>query len=459
MHHLTEPEAEVPRVTPRHSHAAWVAATLGLCTSLVLFYPGFMSPDSVDQWMQVRAGAYTSTRPPMMAFIWSLTDKFIPGPGGLFVLHSTLLWFALGWLGRELFVGSRAQVAFVLLIGLWPPVFGTAAHLWKDMPMATFALLGMSALMRSTYRKETTLAWSVLALAFFTMACAYRYNALPLVLPFLATIAIQNGIHGMAKRTFAVAVMIAVVAVSASLPQHHPAVTKRDVWPVTALWDLAAVSVVRDRMLIPDDWRTPELSVDDLRKYFRPWSNTTIFDSGKLFISLYSDPTPEQSRSLRRAWLDLWVETPLEIAWHRLRLSALLFGFMPQQVPLELKLWLQDSTLPDASLVSSPTSAFREGGRKALLALAVTPMFAGWLYLVLLLVLAGLGRRREQHVLFWPTILSVGLYCLPLLLLAPSAEFRYLIWPVVAALIVLALFLTKTRKPTASQVPAVSAPP
>jgi len=76
------------------------------------------------------------------------------------------------------------------------------------------------------------------------------------------------------------------------------------------------------------------------------------------------------------------------------------------------------------------------------MSLAATPVFAGWMYLLLAFatavvagMLAARGRPLPQAGLALAVALSCLAYSLPLTLVAGSVEFRYLAWPVLAALL------------------------
>ena len=64
-------------------------------------------------------------------------------------------------------------------------------------------------------------------------------------------------------------------------------------------------------------------------------------------------------------------------------------------------------------------------------------MFSLWPYLLLAVLATAL--RRSAAPLAATLLASAALFCAPLLLAAPSAEFRYLLWPVFACLVVAAL--------------------
>ncbi|MBX3726468.1 MAG: hypothetical protein KF823_11210 [Xanthomonadales bacterium] len=427
------------------SAAAWLAAALGAAAFLAVFWPGFMSPDSAEQLDQARTGAWTSVHPPAMAWSWALTDRLLPGPAGLFLVHTLLLWGALAWLSTGLFRRPAAQITFVLVLGLSPPVLATAMHLWKDVPMAAFAVLALAALVHAGHRPSGRSRLGLLALALLALvlACAWRHNAIALVPPLGWYVAVLAGVTGPVRRALAALALTAVVALAAALPNRHPAVAQRAVWPVIAVWDLAAVSIAEDEMRIPADWRHPDLQVATLAAAFTPWSNTPIFDTGQLLISLYQPPDPARLASLRSAWLATWLDHPAAMAGHRLRLARLLFGLAPAARPVGLVLspgMVQPGHGPPAHL---PDNRLRDRIVRGLARLAATPVFALWPY-ALVALLATLARRR-RHPLAWPLLASAGLFCAPLLLAAPSAEFRYLLWPVLACLVVAVLPATGPR--------------
>lgn len=431
--------------------SAWLAAAAGVTLVLAVFWPGFMSPDSAEQLDQARTGAWTSVHPPAMAFTWALAERVLPGPGGLFVLHTALLWGALAWLASGLFRRAPARVAFVLLLGLAPPVLATSMHLWKDVPMAAFALLALAALVQAGHRppgrsRVVLLALAALALA---LACAWRHNAIALVPPLAWWLAVQAGIAGRWRRLAAAAVLTGVVAMLAALPARHPSVAQRAVWPVTAVWDLAAVSIAEGEMRIPADWRHPDLDLATLAAAFTPWSNTSVFDTGQLLISLYNPPDPARHASLRAAWLAAWRDHPGAMAGHRLRLTALLAGLAPSARPVGLVLAPAMVQPRQGAPVALPANAWRDRLVRALSWLAATPVFALWPYALAAVLVTAWQRRR--HPLAWPLLASAAAYCLPLPLLAPSAEFRYLLWPVLACLVALALPAARPRSAPGAQ--------
>ena len=68
---------------------------MGLCVTLLLYAPAYMSVDSFGQLSQARSGAFTDHHPPPMAAIWSVMDRLSAGPFGMLLLQTVLFWAAL----------------------------------------------------------------------------------------------------------------------------------------------------------------------------------------------------------------------------------------------------------------------------------------------------------------------------------------------------------------------------
>ncbi len=430
--------------------APWLAAGIGFAAMLYVFYPGLMSPDSASQWLEARTGNYTSAHPALMAMTWSLTERVLPGPGGLFVLHLLVFWMALAWAASELFERRWSQVCFVLVIGLWPPVTNMVAHLWKDVPMVGLSLLAVAALARDTrHPSRRCLAIAAIALV---LACCYRHNALPLAIPFLWRI-VQRWPRPLPASAIAAwkrprqwlltAALTLVAAALASIPNRLPQVTERPAWPLTAVWDLAAVSIAEKRMLIPESWFLGDLALPELEQAFTPWSNTPIFATNKLLITLFATPSTKQMSDLRAAWMKTMFKYPGAFAHHRLRLTAMLFGLMPNLVPPYLVFAPDFFQMTDNPPLERRHPQAQQRWEAVGHRLARTPIFAGWFYVALGMALALSAGWRSAHPLLMPILFSAALYMAPLPLIAPSAEFRYLAWPVLAILIALILRLTR----------------
>ena len=434
----------------------WAAGAGGLLLSLWLWQPGYMSFDSAYQWQQGRLGQYDDGHPPLMAMLWGVVDRVVPGPLGMFALQAVLFWTALAGIGAGLAWPPRWRALVVLAWGLWPPLFGLLAHVWKDVwTMALFALSVWA--LQAELRRPS--AWlRAAALGALLLGCAFRHNAISGALPLVAWWAARTlGAHALpAGRagwrllglTLAAALLLQV---GAGLPARRPAVRRvRAVWSPVALWDMAGVSLREGRLLFPPGFATPELTLDELRGYFRDYSATTIFQTGHLRTTLYTSFSDEDEHRLLMAWLRLPLDHGRAWAAHRLRLMALLFGWNRAGRPDFQVFAPIRYELPGNPQLRYRPSRAQPYVMGALTRLSRTALFAGWLYLLLAFAtavvtgpLAARGPALPQAGLALAVALSCFAYSAPLVLLAGSVEFRYLAWPILAALLAPPLLASK----------------
>lgn len=433
--------------------APWAAALLGLAVALGVFWPGYMSWDSAYQWWQSRQDVFDSVHPPLMAMIWQLSDRVVQGPGGMFALQAALLWSALAMFAAALPVRPAARFAIVLGLGFWPPLFALLPHVWKDLwTLAGFAwaLALLAHDLRAPHR-----GWRLGALLAVAFACAFRHNALTGALPLVLWIGWREAVacrwvprRGRFGGTVVFsAAMMATVLILSGLPNLDARVKHTEkVWSVVTLWDAAAVSLAEGALVYPPELVDPTLTLDELRGKFVDYSNTSVFETGKLRHSFDAPYTPAQREALDAlAWSLPRDHAPAYFA-HRWRLTQLLLGWDRAALPDGMVLMPGLHPYQDNPPVAPQSSAVHARVLAALQSLVDTPLFAGWIYLLacVAVMLAG-ARRLSRHPpagLAAVVAASALAYALPLALASGSAEFRYLAWPVLATLAALILTLT-----------------
>lgn len=414
--------------------APWLAALAGLCFVLLAFWPGYLSWDSAYQWWQARTGELDPTHPPVMVRIWQLSRAILPDPGGMLLLPLLLWWSALALFADALGGSTFRRTATVLLLGLWPPLLALQPHLWKDVWMTALFALAVACLAQDL--REEHRGWRLGALVALLFACAFRFNALPAALPLLAWIAWREWPGRRLRVAGATLVMALGVQLGAGVLNHVPGSRDMPVWPSVAMWDIAAVSIAEDRLLFPPDWVTPDLTVADLRRDFQPYVNVPSFHSGQLRLNYYYDYTPEQFAELRTAWLALPRDHAMAYAMHRARLSSYLLGFRQATHPDSLVLHPGVVAYKDNPIMARNDGALNRWLQPVLDGLVDTPLFAPWPYLLgsLGVLSLALRRTRTSHRALAGTVGASSLMlALPLVVLSPSSDFRYLAWCVLAA--------------------------
>jgi hypothetical protein len=429
----------------------WLAAAALFAGVAYLFYPGALTWDSGYQWYQVRTGQWDSVHPVIMTALWSLTDRALPGPGGYFLLQLAAYWSGLAALATGLFARPRAQLLTVLGLGLFLPVLALLPFLWKDIGLLAGLVWTCALLVREQRRPRRMLRGA--AFATLVLACAFRHNALPLAVPLLWYLAGREpALQPWRRRIAATAALTLVLAVLAGLPNRWPGVEQRSVWPLVATWDLARVSVAERTVLLPPEILAEDFGLADLDRHVVAHSAVPMFGSGKIADSISKSLTAEQSAALVHAWLTMLREHLPAYLAHRARVTALLLGLdqaaLPNQMILEYGV-IQVGDNPALPVRNVPSPAT---WNRLLHPLLDSPVFAFWPYGLVLLVLAvGARARRPVNPLLLPLLVSAALLVLPLALVAPSVEFRYLLWAVFAAPLGLALHLSPPAVATEPQ--------
>ncbi len=433
--------------------APWLAAALGLALTLGVFWPGYLSWDSAYQWWQARTGELDPTHPPVMVRLWQMSRMVLPDPGGMLALQAAVWWGALAAFSSALGGSAVRRVLRVLALGFWPPLFALLPHLWKDIWMIGLFTLAVACLARDL--RAPGRRWRVAALLALVLACAFRFNALPGALPLLAWIGWREFPGRRVAATLATLGGTAVVWLVGAALNYMPGQRPVPVWPVVAMWDIAAVSIAQDRLLFPPEWVSDDLTVADLRRDFQPYVNVPSFESGQLRLNLYYDYTPSQFADLRVAWLGLARAFPRDYFAHRLEVSAYLLGLRQDAQPDGLVLQPGVVAFRDNPALATHTGALHSALLPRLARAVDTPLFAPWPYLLLavaLLLSAAMPSRRRGLPGLAAAVSASSLgRALPLVLLAPSSDFRYLGWCVMAALLAALLAWPRAAEGRASR--------
>jgi hypothetical protein len=112
--------------------------TIPLLMSLgvaALFYPGFMSYDTLYALRGARNGVTDSLWPPMVSYVWRVVDLVSCNPSAMH-FSQVFFWFSPFSLSYFL-LQTELPTQRHSCLGI-PVVLGTVAVIWKDVLMAAF---------------------------------------------------------------------------------------------------------------------------------------------------------------------------------------------------------------------------------------------------------------------------------------------------------------------------------
>ena len=439
-------------VSPITADSRIPAAALGavaLLIALWTLYPGWYSFDAAWQLAQARTHAFSDLQPPLMALLWSGLLTLGLAPGALLVLH--LCAFAVGFycVSRAL----RTQYAMVVsLLMLWVPFLVLFGHLWIDVSLAAALTLGTGGLAATGPTVRSRILW--LSLIPLVYAAGVRHNAFPALLPllFLLLARARGGPQSRRLRLLG-ALLVAGFAMGGSLMVSRLVVERLvPSWTPTAIWDLCAVSVATDTLLLPTGMYGPGLSVDELRPLLNSDTVMTVLTSTRGGINTGTgEPLPDAVlHELRQRWLALPLTHTRHWLAHRAAVAWSLFG--PQHNAKDQNLVIVPQIVVHQG---NPALELNQTAANGLLlrtvhAMRGSPLMAPLTYLLLSLLALGLSARPSfagDRSLVQAVVASAWLYALPLPLIVPSAEWRYTLWPMLASALAFVLAVSPRGLP------------
>lgn len=450
------------RSTPRVFEALLLGA-VGALLSLAVFYPGFMSGDSVNQLLQARSGDYTNVQPPLMSIIWHYVDLVLKGQTGMLVLQNYLYWAGLALVLLPFRVRSWLYFVLLLGIGLFPPYFLLQGAIWKDHLMGGFLLLGLGftvAALQSRIEGEGKPARRTVCLV-AAFACVFlslmiRHNAVFAVFPLLYLIA-GEFLAGRRPpqrlvewRPFVMGLIatillfVASTTISDGLARYHYKLSQ-----LVEVFDLVGISV-RTGEPIFDEQKYPLLKdgFSDawsdrkaVQKAYIPCDAFPIMVSstwGNALWTLGADP--DVNAQVNAAWLDAVMAHPGALIAHKLEvfMCSLGIGTMgPWYAPIFFQVQ------GNVGAAGGGFSPFQYAVADQAYYLTLTPLYAVWLYFVIsiaIALLAFFGKRPLDRLAF---CVAVGglMYQGGYLLIAITTEFRYYIWMIVSTMLALTIYL------------------
>lgn len=204
-------------LTERGRTMTWaLAAALAIPAAAAVcwpVWPGHMSFDGLLAYDQAVRGVRTMLWPPLHSYIFALFRMAHLGVGWVLFAQVFLLFFAAAalfglMLGRawRMVAAFGAMVALILAV---PAVLGSLFAHWRDVPVASFALMGLA--LWAAGRRTPWLA--VLAVLAEGLALGLRYNAVGLIFPLLALMLWKPLPRGAATLRARLAVILAMLVV------------------------------------------------------------------------------------------------------------------------------------------------------------------------------------------------------------------------------------------------------
>ncbi len=409
------------------------------------FYPGYMSPDSTASWLQGRSGDFLDISSPVMSYLWGITDKIVPGPGGMFILQNLFFWSAAAIFWRATQKKSFWLGLTLVLFGFLPPIYSQLTTVWKDVHMAV-SLFFASALIYYASQKNSKTA-ILLSILFLFYGCTARLNSLPAILPLtiwtgLVACRVFPLLTSKMKKTKLLPVYIGIIyfflLIATTSLCINIITNGRTIYPFQQiyLYDLAAISIARNEPIFPDYILKHEnYSFEKVRDEYNFRSvNSLIWgdrpSKGNPPILPWSEE-PEKIKALRAKWFEAVPNNFAVYIKHRWQIFSLLIG---TSAPLPSNLYWEDfeanpkESKVEQNFINKILMGYFDITRKIVFRSII------WLLPCLFLIYYSIKKRLRTN---WETVFFLSssglLYALAYFPTTPSTEFRYVFWTAISS--------------------------
>jgi len=436
---------------------------LGIAWMIVIIYafPGQMTPDTFDHLAEAREGIYLDGHPASLDLLFDVVDHVAPIPLALLLAETAAFLLGLYLIARRTFeTVPAAWVAGALFV--FPPVMTPMVAVWKDSLMAALLALGVGLLLADRR------AHRLLGLAALFGATCVRYNAFAATFPLVVLLfEWQRGMHWLVRTAIG---LVAWVAITGAAFAANDALVDQKMYywhSSLAVHDIAGTLAHVDGDL-PDRelervFEGTELTVHShiharIREVYTPRNFVPLVagDTALWKLPLTGHvPAPEAQRdALTRAWKEVIRTYPRAYALHRAAVTAAVLALNNRSsdaVPS------REFRYPQLPLFAG--TGTRWSGLQMLLTRVLTavwkgtPLFKPWIYLALALLLLPLALRQRDVF----ALLASGIALeATLVVLAPTPDYRYSHWMVVATCIAIVVLVARRYRQAAWLRPAAT---
>jgi hypothetical protein len=423
-------------------------ALAGFCFNLAAFYPGLISADSGDQYMQAVAGSFSDWHPPFMAWLWSGMLKIIPGAAGMTVLISAGIWGGVAcfaWGIRER-CGWWCLLCF--LVPLLPMCLSFSGIIWKDVLHAALWLAASGLLFLSRNRPVHAgkrVSWTLMiGLAFLVCGVLTRPNGIFAAIPFLMWALHRRSVRatliGTVLCVFGTVVISTVLSSLLHVKHTHPESS-------IEIYGLGGISYYAGENVIPGRWSTDQTRML-VRNCYRPhawdnysWSTGRSFDDCQFVTTALREQQVWGSRALMLSWITEIFRHPT--AFLRSRLASYQYFLKTPG----LKTFLDSaSTISSGTIVPAKLSSLARRINEVTTYAAAkpisVPVYWSAVCAICLLVLGFLWEKSSSCGRFGFVLASsAAIYTLTYVPIGVASDLRYFYWSFIAIALAVVLGL------------------
>ncbi|MGH8474422.1 MAG: hypothetical protein ACRER2_01390 [Methylococcales bacterium] len=417
---------------------ALLPATLLFAGCILAFHPGFMSPDSVNQFTEAVNLHFTDWHPPLMAAVWSVFNVICYGPLGMLLLHLLLYWGSLFILADITWRKGNRSWWLWLMIGLLPCTINFVGVIWKDVGLGVSYLAVAASLLRERMQHRKP---GVLVLVLLLYGMGIRWNGL-LAAPPLLYWWLTLRYPGRSRRLYVLSTLIATflsVLLIAQINYKILRVEATSPWQIVILHDLAAIGCATGKNLVPSEYKNNGTNESQICAAYDPAWNDPLF-------AAFANPRPPlhynsaAASALPKIWLNAVLEHPLAYASHRMAYFA---KFLRIGEP-KAYFYLYDTVLSNPYGITHHPNALSLVHARYVECFESSFILKPWFWLLMSMGLFVIAVRRGSMPI---TLVSLSgfVYVIPYWFIGPAPDLRYAYWLILSSAFGLGVLLIPTN--------------
>lgn len=416
--------------------SALVAVSM-LALLAIVFYPGYMSPDSISHLEQATGVAHlTDWHPPVMTRLWGFLIRVTGHISSMLIFQLVLLVAAMFMLSILVYrhTRNRAWALSIYMILLLPNIVNIAGVIWKDVQMAfslTLAVLLIWFIISSKKSLGRVAMYGIVGLTLLLILYAgiLRHNALFAVLPILFVLPslLTKRLHVWSGLACMAAGLIVTIGATAVINQPS-----EKTHPITAVQLDDIVHVANFDREQHGRWSMYKKIHDTCRDKTKDIMNSYIICT----TAAQREALKNEHQGVFNDWLLTIVRHPIKYASYRLATFSIFLFPQPERMYI-FQSGIEQNQVGAAvknEYAISGLAAYVKGGAQANIPLIFQP----WLYLaVLVFIYYKSGRIREQvqRHFIRAVALSGLIYIVAYFPMAVAVDYRYMYWSVFAAIL------------------------
>jgi hypothetical protein len=272
----------------------WAIALFVFAGMVVFFWPGVGTYEVLQFAQQRKLPVMNDWKSPFVAGIYWLSDDFFKSTGPVLLAQQALFWSGLALLVLNTLKGTYSRIIFFLLVAILPTIWITEILLWKEA--WTLSCLSFSIGATFAYLRNGRALYAIAAILAAIILATTRHNAILLTFPtfYVAARKIADHITKTTKKQrrgilTTAFIILMVLTLGFSWVVNKNGKQRCHIWHQILLWDLAAISVQEERMLIPATFRKAGEagSLNRIRSHFTYYNSDPLFFYNRSPLKLY----------------------------------------------------------------------------------------------------------------------------------------------------------------------------